>query len=362
MNVETSSKEVIEAAKKAVEAQDDADKSVAVQEAIKTINSSVKNAASVSAGVFQVMLVSKKIEDAYGAFETAERSVIQHYKKTNPSIKTMKDIADITGVSAFSYTSIRNAMLKAASDADHLCTQLQALYDFQYDNMSKEDQAKEAHQFVEDGFLNPWHARYVKRTPDDEAGHTKFNRDRRLAEGSLKALNEAKRVQVKARKAADQRASEKLAADLAKATATADTAPAGSGGTAQGMASGTGSRHTEILSLVLRTHMGMLTNAVHRASEYLADSEIIPLLGTLTDKLNALCDAEIEVERKRTAELSKSHDNPVAPLGVEEPAEQTELEAGDVVRELPDIEADPASAANLSETDKALIQEFGNQA
>lgn len=323
--------------------------SEAYKTAVKVINTDLKNAANTSEGIFKVIQQCDSWGHADSVFRRAENDLIAHYRKTDTSIKTMADICALAGVKQLSYSQIKNGLIATVKEADALCENLQKLYDFQYESMTADEQAKNARDTVPEGFLNPWHSRYQKRVPDDEKPVTVFNRDRRLATGSLKALEQAQKLQARARKEADARATERHQEALRQAAASADTAPAGSGGTAQGFSSGT--RQGRILSVVVQQALNLLINAVHSAEQYLADSEVLPILGNAHDKLQALIEAERILEREKTAAQSRSHDNPVA-LGIDDGTEQTDLEDGDM-SVLPDM--DPADDSDMTETDKANL-------
>lgn len=362
-NAQSQSKQAaIAAAKAAADAQAQIETTGAYKTAVKVINTDLKNAANTSEGIFSVIQQCQNWQEADSVFRLAENNLIAHYRKTNTSIKTMADICELSGVKQLSYSQIKNQLIATVKEADALCENLQKLYDFQYESMSTEDQAKNARDTVPDGFLNPWHSRYQKRVPDDEKPVTVFNRDKRLATGSLKALEQAQKLQAKARKEADARATERHQEALRQASGTADNAPAGSGGTAQGFASGT--RGGRVLSVVVQQALNMLINSVHSAEQYLADSEVLPILGNAHDKLEALIEAERVLERAKTAEQSRSHDRPVA-LGIDDGSEeQTELEPGDhkVTRgeDLPDVptlEADPADDSEMTDADKRNLAE-----
>lgn len=333
----------------------------AYKTAVKVINTDLKNAANTSEGIFLVIQQCQNWQEADSTFRLAENNLIAKYRETDPTIRTMADLCRASGVTQLSYTSIKNTLIGAVKEADVWCANLQKLYDFQYDGKSKEDQAKDGKETVPDGFLNPWHSRYQKRVADDEKPVTVFHRDRRLAQGALKALDQAEKLQAKARKEAEQRANDRLAESLRGASATADNAPAGSGGTAQGFSGGHRSA-ASTLSMVLQGAMNQFINAVHSASTLLADSDVLPIIGNATDKLVALVEAEKEAERVKVATMSASHDNPVRPvaLGIEESDEQTTLEPGEVqiaAEDLPDVPADD----QLDDTDKAILEEFSQQ-
>lgn len=337
------------AAAAAADAQARMESGEAYKTAVKVINTDLKNAANTSEGIFKVIQQCQNWQEADSTFRLAENNLIAHYRKTDTSIKTMADICAVAGVKQLSYSQIKNQLIATVKESEALCENLQKLYDFQYESMSPDEQAKNARDTVPEGFLNPWHSRYQKRVPDDEKPITVFNRDRRLATGSLKALEQAQKLQARARKEADARATERHQEALRQAAASADTAPAGSGGTAQGFSSGT--RQGRILSVVVQQALNLLINAVHSAEQYLADSEVLPILGNAHDKLQALIEAERILEREKTAAQSRSHDNPVA-LGIDDGTEQTDLEDGDM-SVLPDM--DPADDSDMTEADKANL-------
>lgn len=323
-------------AKAAADAITKAEQSEAVKLARKLINADIKAAAGVSEAVFAVILACQDWDEADLAFIIAEKAVLKE-----KGADSMAELARISGVKQFSYVNIRSTMLAAVKASDKLTLDLQSFYDWNYEQMSSEDQAKNAKEYVPDGFLNPWSNRY--RSTDDEKPVTRFNRDRKLATDALGKLDAAKRIASKAKASADKAAAERLQNAMATAAGTADNAPAGSGQTAQGMASGT--RGGRVLSIVVQQALNLLINAAHHASDYLADSEVLPILGNAADKLEALIAAEVELERKKMAADSASHDNPVG-------GEQSELEDGEMSK-LPDL--DPADDSEMTEADKAHL-------
>lgn len=330
-----------ELAKMAAQAQTEAEKTEAVKVAVRVIKADVKSTAGVSEGVFQVFITSKDSDAAAAAFVTAERQLVREWQKTDPTIKSMGDIAKASGVSNFSYVSIKNTMQAAVDSAELLCNQLQAWYDFNYDNMSEADQAKNAHDMVPEGFLNPWHTRYAKRNDDDEKGSTKFNRDRREAEAALKNLDNARKVKIKADKEAELRLQARLAADAARSTVTEDIASTGSPQTPSGIAGATtGARQAvqDALSVVLRGELSLFINALQGASEHLPDSVLVPIVARATDALVTLTSQAKDELRARATEHSKRPSGAAAELRALEgaeteskaEAEQTSLEPGDI--------------------------------
>lgn len=328
-----------EAAKLALDAAILKDNTEAITILKRVIKDDVRNASKTSKGVFEAIVLAGDLAECKGIFAKAEEQLVQEWKKENEAIKSFSDIGKISGTGTLSYTNIKNTMLKAVNEADELVKQLQAYYDFQYECMTKAEQAENAHKVVEEGFLNPWHSRYVKRTEDDEHGSTKFNRDRKEANDAKGLHDSAKRERDRAKAKAEEEAAKRLAEAAKRSGMVADNAPAGSGSTAQGFAGGT--RGDVVLSAVVQSGFNMLKNAVFSASQYLADSEVLPILANAHDKLVALVEAEKEIERKKTADQSRSHDNPVG--------EQTELEDGEVSL-LPDL--DPSDDSDMTDADK----------
>lgn len=325
-------------AKEAADAAAKLDASIAVQTAVRVIKTDIKSAAGTSKGCFEVIRAASDWAEAGSAFNFAERKILQTMK-----LGSMSELAKISGVKQLSYVSIKNVMLAAVQNADVLAKDLQAYYDWSYGQMSKEEQATNAQEFVPDGFLNPWSSRYADTA--DEQGATRFNRDRRLATDALGKLKQAKEIARKARDASEKEAKAKLAATMASAIgAGGDSAPAGSGSTVQGFASGTrSSTGREGLSVVVLRELNLLTNAVHAAAEVLSDVEVIPLLTGCHDAIRARIQQHHDAVR---AEAAKQGNRPViegvvvpkepfdAPKGwdmIEGGEEvQTTLEPGDV--------------------------------
>lgn len=354
--------EAQEMARQAAAAAAKVESTGAYKTAYKVINTDLKNAAGTAEGIFAVIQQCQNWQEADSTFRLAENNLIAHYRKTDASIKTMQDLCRMSGVSQLSYSQIKNVLINAVKESDALVLNLQKLYDFQYEGKSNEDKAKDGHETVPEGFLNPWHSRYTKRVDDDEKPVTTFQRDRRLAQGALKALDSAQKLQTKERLAAEKRATERHAEALRAATATADTAVAGSGQTPQGMAGATVGRVQapgRTLSVVLQREYGLFTNALYSASDELPDAVVIPIISQCTDALVALVAAAKEATRRQAAEHGT---RPVA-VGISEPGEQ-EMQDGDVqitAADLPDVPEDPGSDTALTDTDKALIEEFGQQ-
>lgn len=321
-----------EAAKLAVEAAILKDSTEAITILKRTIKDDVRNATRTSKGIFEAIVLAGDFSEVKGIFAKAEQQLVEDFRKENAEIKTFADIGKISGTGTLSYTNIKNTMLKAINEAEELCKQLQAYYDFQYECMTKAEQAEHAHKYVEEGFLNPWHSRYAKRTADDEHGSTKFNRDRKEANEAKGLHDSLKRERDRAKAKADEAAAQRLQEAAKRAGTVADNAPAGSGQTAQGMAGATAGRiHTggRTLSVVLQREYSLLSNAIFSASDKLPDAAIIPILTRCTDALRAL----------------------------EGQPEQTVLEPGEVKPSETAGEDDEGMSA-LTDLDKAILEEF----
>lgn len=318
----------------------------------KVINADIRSAKNVSRGVFDVIRACSSWAEAKSAFEVAENQLMEEKK-----VKTLSALAQETGVKQLSYVSIKNSMLADINSDEKLRSDLTDLYQFQYNAKTREEQAQDALETVPDGFLNIWSRRY--NDTDDESGATRFNRDRKLAKDSLAQLQTLKKIQEKARKQEEANAKERLAESMRRASGATDNAPAGSGQTAQGIAGSTAGQvarqNGRTLSHVVTTALGLFTNAVWAASDCLADSEILPLMGDATDKILALVEVERSKERQRTAELSREHNRPVA-FAENDNDDQTSLEDGDMSA-LPDLEPEE----ELTDTDRALIEEIHSQ-
>lgn len=321
-----------------------AEASEAVILAKKVIKGDMKRAAETSKGIFEVIRTASDWAEAKSAFEIAENRICQEYK-----VGSMAELQRETGVTQFSYVSIKNSMLKAANESEKLGKDLDALYAFEYEGMSKEDQAKNAQEHVPEGFLNPWHSRY--KDSDDEKGVTRFNRDRRLATNALSTLEKGRKARAKERQAAEQKAAERHQDAMRQAAGTADTAVAGSGQTEQGIAGATAGRSVtggRTLSVVLQREYGLFTNALYAASEELSDAAIIPILTRAHDELVAMKAAAQEATRKLA---STQGNKPVVMLeGIEEV--QADLEPGEVQI------AQQSDDAALDELDAAILEEF----
>lgn len=345
-----------EAADKAAKAKA-LDQSEAVKTATKTIKDDIKRTAGVSRGVFHVLRSASDEGECKAAFVRAETNVMKEFSTEERTIKTMKDLCEVSGVKQFAYTSILSSMITASIGREKLVKELQGYYDWVYSQMSKEDQAKHGHDFVPEGFLDPWSKRYANT--DDEEGFTRFNRDRRLAVNAESRLNEAKRTATKAREQAEAQLKRNLANEMAKSGATADTAPAGSGGTAQGMQSGT--RQSGQLSAVVQASLNLVINQVHAAKGLIEDEVLLPILTRCHD------DIVILISQKRDAERDAASAAGARPV-IQAIVEQTEpeiLEQGELQpsQEGHDENGDPADpadmgAADLDNLDAAIAEEL----
>lgn len=273
-----------------------AEQSECGRKALQVIRADIKSAAKISEGVFEVIQAAQDWAEADTAFAAAENRVMHDFK-----VKSMAELARVSGVKQFSYVTIRSTMISAVQDAEKLCKQLQEYYDFSYANMSKEDQAKNAHESVPDGFLNPWSSRYGKTC--DEKPVTRFNRDRRLASDSVAKLDSLKRMHQQARDRAEADAKSRLQTTMQNASGTEDSAPAGSGGTAQGFSSGT--RQASDLSVVMRQNLGQVINAVNSAADVLPDEMVIPILTRCADEIIILVEQARQNERDKASEAGK---------------------------------------------------------
>lgn len=350
-----------EVARKAADAAAKLEASEAVALATKVISADIRSATNTSKGVFHVIRASQDWATAGSAFDVAERKILQKEGCAN-----MSELCRKYSIEKFPYVSIRNLLLAVVETTKQkeLVDSLQSLYDFQYESMSKEDQAKNAHESVPENFLNIWSHRYDDR--DDESGSTRFNRDRKLAVESAKKLSQLQKMHADARKAEEKKAQERLQESMRNSTATGDTAPAGSGQSPQGIAGATvGGRQQHgrdtTFSVVLQREYGLLTNALYAAADKLPDAVIIPVLTRCIDELVILAAQADEETRARAAEKGPNagmieHQNGDKEHVVD--VDQGNLEPGDVTitsADLPDVPED-----DLDDTDHENMEQVGS--
>lgn len=299
--------------------------------ALKVLKTDVKSAANTSEGIFSVFQASEDWMEADVAIQWAENRLMEEFK-----VKSMAELCRVSGVKQFSYVTIRSTMLAAIRNAEDWVAKLTEYYQWTYDQLSPEDKAKNALETVPDGFLNPWSSRYSEKT-SDEKPVTRFNRDRRLAQDSVSRLESLKKIHADAKKKADADAAGRLQTTMQSASAVADTAPAGSGGSVQGMASG--SREASSLTPPVRHEFSLLTNAVHAAADILPDSVVVAALAECGDKIRSA------IEQQRNAERLKASEAGRKPIGTLEATD-------DDVSDLPDLTPeDTANIADLEASD-----------
>lgn len=154
----------------------------------------VKQTASITKRIFEVMRLCEDEEEVVGTFQVAEYRALKRLadmqemarkeatdagkRWTEKPIKTLKDLADIYGnAGVISYQTTLKRLINAMKDADRLCRVMQDWFTYQ----AKHD--GEPMKAVQTNFLNIWSQRYAGST-----GWREFTADVREAQGCEKIL------------------------------------------------------------------------------------------------------------------------------------------------------------------------------